>query len=254
MLGALADTVFEFQRDTGRVRATLAEVFGISGPTPALQREKVIRRLASRITAVPVVKTGVVRIRASVEAPDLSRQMVRVILDRLNAFNLVTRQSQAGAERRFMETRLDTAGTELRAAEDRLQGFLQRNRDYRNSPELSFQQDRLSRDVQMRQQVYTTLAQAYEQAKIEEVRDTPVITVVEQPELPARPDSRGIVRSTLVALVGGGLLGVLLAVLLAAMVRERTFNPRDTEAFHQELRRAVDELRRPWLLLRRNAD
>jgi uncharacterized protein involved in exopolysaccharide biosynthesis len=251
MLGALADTTFEFPGDTGRVRTGLAELYRVSGGTPARRREALIRRLGSRISAVPVLKTGVVRVRVAAPSPDLARQMVSFILDRLNWFNLVTRQSQAGAERRFMEGRLDEARDELRAAEDRLQNFLQRNRDYKNSPELTFQQDRLSREVQMRQQVYTSLAQAYEQAKIEEVRDTPVITVVEQPEVPARPDSRGVVRSTIVALIGGGVLGALLAVVLAALDRERASNAGDVVAVEAELRAFRGELRRPWLLLRR---
>jgi uncharacterized protein involved in exopolysaccharide biosynthesis len=175
--------------------------------------------------------------------------MVKCILDRLNWFNLVTRQSQAGAERRFMEGRLDEARAELRTAEDRLQNFLQRNRDFRNSPELTFQQDRLARDVQMRQQVYTSLAQAYEQARIEEVRDTPVITVVEQPDLPIRPDRRGAARSALVALIAGGMLGTLIAFVMTVMERERALNEDEMVAVQAELRTAVGEMRRPWRLL-----
>ncbi len=141
VLGALADTTFEIQRDGKAVMAPLQEIFDVSGSTPALRREAVIRQLAKRINAVALLKTGIVRVRATAGSPELARQIVEFVLDRLNWFNLVTRQSQAGAERRFMETRLDTAGIELRAAEDRAQSFLQRNRDYRNSPELSFQQD-----------------------------------------------------------------------------------------------------------------
>jgi uncharacterized protein involved in exopolysaccharide biosynthesis len=221
----------------------------VSGRTPELRREAVIRRLGDRIQAVAVVKTGVVRVRVTAESASLALEMVRCILDRLNWFNLETRQSQARAERRFMEGRLDEARTELRAAEDRLQGFLQRNREYRNSPELTFQQDRLARDVQVKQQVYTSLAQAYEQARIEEVRDTPVITVVEQPDLPVRPDRRGAARSALVALIAGGMLATLIAFVMTLLERERTLNEDEIVAVQAELREAAGELRRPWRLL-----
>jgi uncharacterized protein involved in exopolysaccharide biosynthesis len=249
MLGALADTTFEYQAAEGPVRVTLADIFRVKARTPALRREAVIRKLGKRITAVAVLKTGVVRVRVTTLAPDLARSILEFVLDRLNLFNLETRQSQARAERRFMEARLDEARGELRAAEDRLQNFLQRNRDYRNSPELSFEQDRLSREVQMRQQVYTTLAQGYEQAKLEEVRDTPVITVVEPPETPVRPDPRGIVASTLVALIAGGLMGALLAFMLAALERERAVNAEEVLGVEAELRAAVTDLRHPWRLL-----
>ena len=113
------------------------------------------------------------------------------LIDLVNEFNLRTRQSQAANEREFTERRLGRSGSELRTTEDQLQSFLQRNRDYTNSPALTFQVERLQREVSMRQEVFTTLAQALEQAKIEEVRDTPVITVVQRPELPVRPDPGG---------------------------------------------------------------
>src|SRR3712207_7894583 len=62
----------------------------------------------------------------------------------------------------------------------------QRNRDYRNSPELTFQQERLSREVSRVQQLYGRLSEAYEQAKIEEVRDTPVRSEEHTSELQSR--------------------------------------------------------------------
>lgn len=250
MIGALADTTFEITTAQGSQRATLADLYGVRRNAPALRREDLIRKLGSRIVATPIVKTGVVRMHVTAPTPELAYQIVRFILDGLNAFDLVTRQSQARAERRFMEGRLGEARIELRTTDDSLQAFLQRNRDYKNSPELSFQADRLSREVQMRQQVYTSLAQAYEQAKIEEVRDTPVITIVERPEVPARPDSRGLVTSTVVALIGGASFGALVALLLASLERERTTNPAEMRAIESEFRQALGELARPWRLFR----
>ena len=79
---------------------------------------------------------------------------------------------------------------DLQEAENRLAGFLKVNRDYQNAPDLRFQYDRLNREVSIQQQLFVSLAQSFEQAKIDEVRDTPVISVVEAPEVPARPDSR----------------------------------------------------------------
>ncbi|HEX5635067.1 MAG TPA: hypothetical protein VFX50_17610, partial [Gemmatimonadales bacterium] len=52
-----------------------------------------------------------------------------------------------------------------------------------------------------------SLRQAYEQARLEEVRDTPTITVVEDALLPARPDSRKLVQKLALALAVGLLFG-----------------------------------------------
>src|SRR2546428_650042 len=116
------------------------------------------------------------------EAPPANRSALSGLASELglalvNTFNLERRQSRAAQEKRFVETRRTEARDELQVAEDRLKSFLERNRDYRNSPQLVFDQERLAREVALRQQLLTSLSQAYEQARIDEVRDTPVITV-----------------------------------------------------------------------------
>jgi uncharacterized protein involved in exopolysaccharide biosynthesis len=63
--------------------------------------------------------------------------------------------------------------------------------------------------------VVSALAQNYGQARIDEVRDIPVITIVEAPEAPALPDSRMLLLRGLLALVARALLGALLAFLMA---------------------------------------
>ena len=113
------------------------------------------------------------------------------MLDLLDSFNLETRQPQAASERRFVEERLGQAKDELLDAEDRLLTFLNQNREFQNSSQLSFEHDRLLREVRLRQDVVTSLTESHEQARIEEVRNTPVITIVQAPELPALPTDEG---------------------------------------------------------------
>jgi uncharacterized protein involved in exopolysaccharide biosynthesis len=157
-------------------------------------------------------KSGLVRIELQLPDAVMSRDVIRAVIAEVDSFNLKSRQSQASQERRFTEQRLAEAQTEKRRAEDELQAFLQRNRDFRSSPQLSFAYDRLADNVALRQQLYTSIAQAFEQARIEEVRDTPVITVVEAPMLPARPDQspygRAITACVLLALVAARLLAL----------------------------------------------
>jgi len=66
----------------------------------------------------------------------------------------------------------------------------------------------LIQEVEFRRGVYNTVAQSNEKTKIDEVRNTPVITVIEKPSLPARADGRGLVKFGLLAIV----LGVLAAI------------------------------------------
>jgi uncharacterized protein involved in exopolysaccharide biosynthesis len=95
-----------------------------------------------------------------------------------------------------------------------MQHFLQTNR-MTESPELTFQRDRLQREVTLRQQLVTGLAQRYEENRIQEVRDTPVITIIESPVLAARPDPRLRLLIVLLGTAAGVLTGIL-----AVLVRE----------------------------------
>ena len=65
----------------------------------------------------------------------------------------------------------------------------------------------------MRQQLYTTLSEAYNQARIDEVRNTPALTIIEPPREPAEPDSRLLLLRALIGLVGGAAVGVILSLV-----------------------------------------
>jgi uncharacterized protein involved in exopolysaccharide biosynthesis len=203
-----------------------------------------VRRLRRCLDVSIDAKTSVVRLSIWTRSPDLSEQVVQRIMGLVNAFNLRQRQSQASKERRFIEGRLAEAKTELRAEEDVLQAFLQRNREYRNSAQLLFEHDRLEREVNLRQQTVTQLAQAFEVARIDEVRNTPVITIVEQPIVPPEPDPRRLLLKGLLALIGGGVLSAILAVGHETMERLAQDEPRASEETRRLWRETVAALRR----------
>jgi uncharacterized protein involved in exopolysaccharide biosynthesis len=155
----------------------------------------------------------------------------------VSAFNLTTRQSQAATERAFVEARVHAAEVELDTAEDALRAFLEANRDFSNSPMLQFQFEGLTRDVGLRQSVLTTLVQSYEQARISEVRDTPVITVLQAPYLPPGPDERRFLLVAALGIVLGGVMGVVLAFLVEAYR-----NPARNDPAREDFQRTWDAL------------
>src|SRR5690606_9280112 len=143
----------------------------------------------------------------------------------------------ARAEREFVGARLQEAERELREAEAELEAFLRQNRRYDQSAQLQFEYGRLQRQVELRQQVYVTLAQAFEQVRIEEVRNTPVISVLESPEGSARRRG-GRIAKVMMALAVGVMAGLLAALVRDFARRERTRNPADYAEF-DSLRRTV---------------
>jgi uncharacterized protein involved in exopolysaccharide biosynthesis len=253
ILDSAVTTRFRFAGQDGVVDAPLIDLLKVKGSTPERRREAAILSLGRAVQAEPSLKTGVVSFSVRASNPVLAKQVADRLLQLLNAFNLRRRRTQASEERRFAEDRLNQARAELRVAEDRLQEFMQRNRVYASAPELRFQEDRLSREVNMRQQLYTTVAQAYEQARMDEVRDTPVITVIEQPNVPARPDGRGLLKWLVAGLIVGLGLGVGLAFVRELMNRDGVEPGSEAERFHLLWRDTVGDLTHPWRLVTRRS-
>jgi uncharacterized protein involved in exopolysaccharide biosynthesis len=251
ILDSTVSTRYRVATDSGAVTATLVDVLKAKGRSPELRKHAAIRKLSRLVHADPSPKTGVVSLSVRMNDPALSKQVADRMLQLLNAFNLQRRRTQASEERRFAEERLAQARSELRVAEDRLQMFLQRNRMYDNSPQLRFEEDRLTREVNMRQQLYTTVAQAHEQARIDEVRDTPLITVIEQPNVPARPDPRGLLKWLAAGLVLGLGLGVGIAFLREVLGRASGNPGSEAEQFGVLWKDTIHDLTHPWRLVTR---
>lgn len=202
----------------------LATFLNISDERPSVVTEMTLRKLRRDVisTSVAIRTTGMVTVKVRTQSRQVSYAIAERLLESLNHFNQVTRQSQAREERRFTEARLAEARKSLRGAEDSLQKFLQANRQFNDSPALRFQEDRLQREVQLQQQVVTSLAQQYEENRIREVRDTPVITMIESPEPAGVPDARLRVLITLMGLLAGLCVGVLMVLGREVWRGERT--------------------------------
>lgn len=203
------DTVTVAER--GNHRVPVMDLLEITEPPGPKRVELAVKQLGSMVLATEVKPLGEVQLSVVTRWPSVSLQFAQKLVKSLNEFNLETRQSQAAQERRFVEARTAEAESALHDAEDRLLGFLQRNHSVSGAPELEVQRDRLQRDVNLRQQVYTALVQNREDARIREVRDTPVITVLEDPRLPLTPEPR----NSLYKGILGGLLGAVLGIILA---------------------------------------
>ena len=205
-------------------RANLVEIYDVDAPTAEERLDEAITLLRANSNATPAQRTNMVTLKVRARSPQLATAINQRVLDLLNEFNATTRKSQAAEKRKFAQARLQEVAATLRAAEDRYGQFLTRNRRWESAPELQLQHDRLAREIGMQQTVYTTLAQSLEQAKIDEVRDIPVFTIIDTPSRPVRPDDRRIALKGIVGLLLGLGLGVLIAFIRGTMLDARLTN------------------------------
>ncbi|HEX2721299.1 MAG TPA: GNVR domain-containing protein [Gemmatimonadaceae bacterium] len=200
--------------DSKGARRPLAQIFGIKAKTPHAAAILAAGRLFPVVSSTIYSRSGMVGIAVQATDPLLAQQLATNILDEVDQYSKVRRRAQAVQERNFIEGLAGEARGRLATAEQAVSRFQVENREYRDAPQLAMENDRLQREVAMRQQIYTSLMQALDQAKIEEVRDPAAISVVETADLPADPQRTTALRKTLLGLSVGLLVGIVFAFLL----------------------------------------
>lgn len=193
-------------------RGTYLDLNNIKGHDEDDRLRRGLDQLRSRVDVTVDRDAGLLSVRVRSAWPELSRQLLRRLMVVLDSTTVVRERQRAERERVFFEERLSTAQKELAQAEDALSGFLNQNRTYAGSPQLQVAFGRLQRQVDFRQQVVTAMAQSFEQARLDAVRNTPSFAFVDDPEGPVRESSRPV-RDAAVWLVVG--VGLVLIVLLA---------------------------------------
>ena len=165
---------------------TVSGLYRITGSTPEQRLDEGIKELRRRITLAVDQRTNVVRVTIEAPRAAAARDVLQLLLDRLADFNIHTRQTTAGERRKFIEGRVASSERQLQSAEEALRAFYEKNRQWQSSPQLRFEEQRLNRQVAVQQELYLTLRREYETARIEEVNNTPLLTIIDHPAVPGR--------------------------------------------------------------------
>ncbi len=123
--------------------------------------------------------TKVLTIQVTLRESQLSADVVNNLVFSLDEFVREKRKSYAIEQRQYIEKRRHQVSDSLMAAEERLKLFKLSNKSYSSSPELLLESTRLMRTIETNSAVLYELTKQYELAKIEEIKDTPVINVQE---------------------------------------------------------------------------
>ena len=230
LLEAVAETPFP---DPERGRAgTLTEILALDDD-PQTSLTATVGWLRNHLRVVPDPTSGLIQLDVEAESAVLAEAINRRILTLINDFNLARRQEGAAANRAFIDSRVAEAKRNLDAAEGALRRFLDVNRRIEDSPTLIFERDRLQRNVVFQQQIYTNLATSLEQAKIEEVRNTPVVTVVDGPEGSGTTTGAGPLVVGAAGLIVGFVLSLTVVLVLEFANHLRTNRPEEIQALRQ---------------------
>lgn len=217
--------------EQGNRRVALVDLLRTKGPSPQRTAGGTIGKLGLMISASEARKLNAVQVTVKSKWATVSYWLTRRLIDRLNQFNIETRRSQATVERQFVQAQAQEAAANLRDAEDRQRAFLRSNRAIDNSPDLRAEYERTQREVNRLSQLYLSWMQALDQARTSEVRNTPVITMLEEPQMPMDPMPRGTLRIAILMAIAGGLAGLMLAILIEGMLAIRRSDNQEVRDF-----------------------
>jgi uncharacterized protein involved in exopolysaccharide biosynthesis len=208
----------------------LIQFWGIKGKTPEDAYEAALKDLSNELDVSMDLKTGVVSLSIETREPQLSADILNNTTSELDKFMRTKRTTNASEERKWIEGRLVEVKGDLEKSERVLKEFRENNRRVIDSPQLLMEQDRLIREVQINSTLYVELKKQYELAKIEEIKNIPIINVMD-PARPATRKDRPHRTSIVLTLFSLSFLGSALYVI-------------SLSRYHEQLRKAVYIFRR----------
>ena len=173
--------------------------------------ENAILEIANRIS-VDESSTGLITISVLMENPKLSSMIANYIYDAIKEISNSSYSEQAVLNRKFIEQRQDIAQSALIKAEEKLRDFRTNNINVSDSPQLQLEFERLLRQVEIQTQVYITLTQQYEIARIDEVKDTPSVILLDDSITPVKKHSPRRMFIVLISTFFGAIIS-LVAIL-----------------------------------------
>jgi uncharacterized protein involved in exopolysaccharide biosynthesis len=113
----------------------------------------------------------------------------------------------------FLASRVDSTRADLARSSKALRDFYAENRDWKTSPVLNGREQDLRRQQEFAEELYLTTRRDFESARVNEINDAALITIVDAAVPPVKKQFPRIGITLGVATVAGLSLGLLLAAI-----------------------------------------
>jgi len=217
----LRDVIYaDYETTRFPTSANLLTIWNFNEKTPERSFEVGLAYLRENLDITLDNKTSVVAVSIETREPKLSADILNNITAALDRFIRSKKMSTAGDQRKFIEGRMREVSQDLERSEDALRDFREKNRRVGDSPELQLEQGRRIREVEINTTLYTELKKQYEIAKIEEIKNLPIINIMDA----ARPAAKNDSPKKTVIVVTSFILSLIAAAFvfgLPSIYRER---------------------------------
>ncbi len=166
-------------------------------------------------------KSGIIKLSTEFEDPRISTDINQFLVNTLNDYVLHKMHFKASQNTEFISNRMKEAKQDLARAENAYYAFRKSN-FVRNDPMMSLEEERYQRNLAISQEMYLQFLKQYEMARIEELKESPVLDVLEtaiRPRFPSRPNKKLYMA---VGIPASFLLSILLFHTLAVLLEWRS--------------------------------
>lgn len=123
--------------------------------------------------------TRILDISVTMPESQLAADVANALVESLDLYIRTKRKSYALEQIYYLEKRTEQVRDSLSKAEEKLKTFREQNRIIANSPHLMLEQGRMLREIEILQTVYIELNKQLEIARIDDIRETPVVNLKE---------------------------------------------------------------------------
>jgi uncharacterized protein involved in exopolysaccharide biosynthesis len=179
---------------------------------PSEEEDEALRSISDKVSASVAKETGLMTISVTAGDRQLAAALAKRFLEHFTTRVRGIRTEKVQERLKFVEGRFQEAEKELEVAEDRLAQFLEQNQNP-TTASLRFRRDRLQRQVNFKEQLYSELQSQVTQTRLDLQRRQPVVTVVEEPVPPTQRSAPQRTFIVVLATILGGLFGTIAAFL-----------------------------------------
>jgi len=156
----------------------LSSIFGSGDSSQAHLQNLAIDQLSTLMT-IYEHESGMITISVLMEDPTLASNIVNFISEWIQTYVSEEMSFKATKNREFIEQQLANAKADLYESEEELSDFMKTHPLSEEGPEDFTKRARLTRNIEVNTQVYITLRQQFELNKIEELKERPVLNILD---------------------------------------------------------------------------
>ena len=158
--------------------------------------------------------TSIVTLEVRGLEPEFAVDLANTIISESDKLQREFKTHQISDKRSFIEERIKDVKKDLESAQEDLKEFRERNRQVQYSPALLLEEERLTTEMDVKKEIFSTLKQQFELAKIEEVEEGATVQILDKPVAPYEKSSPKIFLSIFLSIFIGFGLSVVIAYLM----------------------------------------